>query len=63
MTMVYEAFAPYPGERSFGDLVQKCFTKEYGDRIKKPPLTHSFLRSSVRFHLRRMIKRGMVREI
>jgi hypothetical protein len=33
-----------------------------GSRIKKPPLTRSFLRASVNYHLRRMIKRGMVKE-
>jgi hypothetical protein len=62
MTIVYEALAPYQVEWSFKDLVEKCFTKEYEARIKKPPLTRSFLRASVNYHLRRMIKRGMVKE-
>ena len=65
MTMVYEALTPHPVERSLEELIEvieQRFKKDYEERIKKPPLTRPFLRASIRYHLRRMIKLGMVRE-
>ena len=65
MTMVYDALTPHPVDRTLDELmevIEQRFKKEYEERIKKPPLTRPFLRASIRYHLRRMIKFGMVRE-
>jgi hypothetical protein len=64
-TMVYEALTPYPAKRSLEELAglieRRCWI-EYEARIKHPPLTHAFLRASIHWHLRKMMKDGIVKD-
>jgi hypothetical protein len=62
--MVYEALTPYPAKRSVEELAElierRCWT-EYEARIKHPPLTREFLRASIHWHLKKMLKDGIVK--
>jgi hypothetical protein len=66
MTLVYESLTPYPAKRSLDDLVEvieRRFWTEYEARIKRPPLTREFLLASIRYHLRRMKDRDIVKDV
>ena len=62
-TMVYDALAPYPTQRSLDKLAERCFEQNYSSTLRHQPAPRSEVWASILYHLKRMKEREIVKEI